>query len=84
MKNKILINVVVPDIDEKYDLYIPINKKIGNVIGLLQKAIKELTNGIYEGTNKACLYNRLTGEKYAVNSIVRETNIRNGTILILL
>lgn len=50
MKNKILVEVVVPDIDEVYNIYIPINKKIGNIIVLLNKAIKELTNGIYDGT----------------------------------
>lgn len=84
MKNKVLIELIVPDIDEKFNLYIPINKRIGNIIVLLNKAVKELTNGLYDGTNKTTLYNRVTNEKYAVNSLVRETNIRNGTILILM
>ena len=84
MKNKVLIELIVPDIDEKYNSYIPINKKVGNVIVLLDKAVKELTNGIYNGSNKTCLYNRLTGEKYLTNTLVRETNIRNGTSLILI
>lgn len=84
MKNKILIELIVPEMDEKYNLYIPINKKVGNVVVLLDKAIKELTNGIYIGSNKTALYNRDTGERYAINTLVRETNIRNGTSLILI
>lgn len=84
MKNKVLIELIVPDIDEKFNLYIPINKRIGNIIILLNKAVKELTNGLYDGNNKTTLYNRATNERYAVNSLVRETNIRNGTILILM
>ena len=44
MKNKVLVELIVPQIDEKYNVYIPINKKIGNVIVLLNKAISELTN----------------------------------------
>ena len=32
MKNKVLIELIVPEIDEKYNLYIPINKRIGNII----------------------------------------------------
>ena len=84
MKNKILIELIVPEVDEKYNIYIPINKKIGNIIILLNKSVNELTNGIYDGTDKSCLYDRVTGEKYSMNSLVRETNIRNGSSLILI
>lgn len=84
MKNKILIELIVPEIDEKYNLYIPINKKIGNVVILLSKAVRDLTNGTFDGTTKTSLYNKTTGEKYPINSLVRETNIRNGSSLILI
>lgn len=84
MKNKILIEIIVPEIDLKYNMYIPINKKIGNLIVLLNKAIKELSDGVFEGNEKTSLYNRKTGEKYSINTLVRETNIRNGSSLILI
>ena len=84
MKNKILIELIVPEIEEKYNLYIPINKKVGNVIVLLIKAVKELSDGEFEGTQRTCIYNRLTGEKYAINSLILETNIRNGASLVLI
>lgn len=84
MKNKILIELIVPDINEVYNLYIPINRKIGNIIELLNKAINELSNNNYVGSKKTNLYSRLTGEKYSINSLVRETDIRNGSKLILL
>ncbi len=84
MKNKILIELIVPEIDKRYNIYIPINKKIGNVIVLLNKAVKELSDGIYDGTTKTSLYDRITGEKFSINSLVRETNIRNGSKLILI
>ena len=29
MKNKILVEVKVPEIDETYSVYLPINKKMG-------------------------------------------------------
>ena len=45
MKNKVLVDLIVPEIDEEYSVYLPINKKIGNIIILLNKAIYELTNG---------------------------------------
>lgn len=84
MKNKVLIELIVPEIDEKYDLYIPINKKVGNIIVLLNKALKEMTNGVYIASNVNCIYNSVTGEKYHMDTLVRETNIRNGSILVIL
>lgn len=84
MKNKILVELIVPEVDEKYNIYIPINKKVGNVIVLLIKAVRELTNGTFDGTTKTCLYDRQTGEKYPINSLIRETNIKNGSSLILI
>ena len=38
----------------------------------------------YIGSKKTNLYSRLTGERYSINSLVRETNIRHGSKLILL
>ncbi len=84
MKNKVLVELYVPSIDEVYNLYLPVNRKIGNIIVLLNKSLFELTSGSFIGTDVTMLYNRLTGERYSINSILRETNIRNGTSLVLL
>lgn len=84
MKNKILIELIVPDIYEVYNLFIPINRKIGNVIELLNKAVNELSNNSYIGNNKTSLYSKQTGNKYDINSLVRETDIKQGSKLILL
>lgn len=83
MKNKVLVQVVVPDIEESYDIYIPVNRKVGNVIGLLTKAISELTSGVYSISKKTELYNVETGETYLMDTLILDTNIRNGTKLIL-
>ena len=37
MKNKVLVELYVPTIDEIYNLYLPVNRKIGNIIALLNK-----------------------------------------------
>ena len=42
-KNKILIELYIPSIEKTYDLYIPINKKIGTVKTLIEKALVEIT-----------------------------------------
>ena len=84
MKNKILIRLSIPEIDEIYDMYIPINKKIGSVVLLISKAVNELCNGSYYCKETYSLCNRETGEKYSPGVTVRQTNIRNGTALILI
>lgn len=83
MENKILVELMVPELEVSYDIFIPVTKRVGNLIALLVKAISEL--GIeYEFDSKLALYNRFTAEKYNPNSLVYETNIKNGTILILM
>lgn len=84
MKNKVLIELVVPIIESSFDIYLPINRRIGNIITLLNKTITELSEGCYTGTNETSLYNRETNQKYEPNMLLYHTDIRNGTTLILL
>lgn len=84
MKNKVLVELYVPTIDEIYNLYLPVNRKIGNIIALLNKSLMEVTNGEFVGNEYTMLYNRNTGEMYDVNVSLRETNIRNGSSIVLL
>lgn len=84
MKNKVLVEVLVPNIEQKYDVYLPVNKRIGNIIILLCRAINEFTNGMYLGDQSVSLYNNQTGNKYNVNDLLRKTDIRNGTVLVLM
>lgn len=84
MQNKFLIELIVPEMEISYSLYIPVSKRIGDIINLLCKAISEFTNGQFKYSEKTCLYNSLTGEKYRINDIVYATTIRNGDQLVLL
>ncbi len=84
MNNKILIELIVPMLEEKYDVFIPSNKKVGNVIILLTKVINELSGGYAQESTHACLYNGITGLPYNVDDLIRHTDIRNGTKLILM
>ncbi len=83
MKNKILVELIVPEIEMSYDIYIPINKKIGTIINLLQKSIFELSDGDYVPTKTALLYSD-NGERYDINSYVKDTSIKHGTRIILM
>ena len=83
INNKVFIKLMVPEIDRKYDIYLPINKKVGDIINLLNKAINEITDGELEISKECSLYNRKTCEKYISDVLLLNTNIRNGTCLVL-
>ena len=82
--NKIIVKLYVPKIDKEYDVFIPTNKRISMVISLLVKAINELSNGSFLPTTMPMLYNKITAKPYDVNITIKESDIRNGSELILI
>ncbi len=83
-KNKILVELEVPLTEKKYELFIPINKKIGTIKSLIESALVELTDGVYEIREDTNLYGKDTGYIYDVNKTVRDTDLQNGSRIILL
>ena len=83
-KNKILIELEIPIIEKKYDLFIPINRKIGTVKNLIENALVELTDNAYTPKEESNLYSKETGEIYDVNLNVRDTDLKNGSRIILI
>ena len=84
IKNKVLVELIVPEIDKTYQIYLPINKKIGNIINLLNEAIFELSNGELPQSKSNSLYNVDTLEMYLSDKLLINTNIRNETRLVLI
>lgn len=84
MQDKVLVEIIVPEIEETYNAFIPINKKVGHILFLVTKAINDMTNNSYKILNNNSLYNKVTGERYNLDLLIRDTNIRNGTQLVLL
>ena len=83
MKNKVFVKIEVPEIDKSYDVYLPVNKKMGNVINLLNQAVNELSNGEFALSQDNILYNKSTKERYSPDILLLNTSIRNGSVLIL-
>ena len=82
--NKVLIKLYVPTIEKEYDVWIPINKRIYNVIELLTKTINELCGGYYKPSVMPMLYDKITAKQYDINLNVKENNIKNGTEIIII
>ena len=82
--NKVLVKLYVPLLEEAYDIWLPLNKKISNVIILLVKAVNEFSGGYYNPSKIPFLYDKLTGNAYNINLTIKDANIRNGTEIILI
>ena len=82
--NKVLVKVYIPMIEEQYDILIPLNRRIYNIIELLIRAVDELSGGYYSPSKMPLLYDKLTAKIFDVNITVKESTIRNGTEIILI
>lgn len=83
-KNKILIELEIPLLEKKYDLFIPINKKIGTIKKLIEDSLQELTDSDYEIREDTNFYSKDTGDIYDVNKTVKDTDLKNGSRIILI
>ena len=83
MKNKILIGLYIPLIEKNYDIYIPVNKKIGTIKKLIEQGLVELTDNSYIIKEDSNFYSKDNGQIYDVNKTVRDTDLENGSKIIL-
>lgn len=84
MKNKILVKVYVPTIQEEYNIYIPINIRIGQLTILLSKSIGELQDISFDPINTHIIIDTSSGKTYQSDVIIRDTEIVNGSRIILI
>lgn len=84
MKNKILIGLYIPLIEKSYDIYIPVNKKIGTIKKLIEQGLVELTDNSYVIKEDSNFYSKENGQIYDINKTVRDTDLENGSKIILI
>ena len=82
--NKVLVLVYVPLLEKKYEVWIPINRKVYAAIFLIAKEINRLMENDIPLSANISFYNRMTGNIYDRNLIIKDTDIRNGTELVLI
>ena len=82
--NKILINLYVPNLNQHYDLFIPVNEFIWKINKLVVKSISDLSDGKLLMNQNYAIANIETGKIYDNNDIVINTDIRNTSKLALI
>ena len=82
MDFRVYVIVEVPIIDKKYEILVPIDRRIHDLISILRKAIPELNTGYYE-KNIPNIYNKSSGKMYEINTLIKRSGIKTGTRLLV-
>ena len=81
--DKVLIEVYVPLIARQFSIFVPVNKKINELIVLLDKAVNEITNGNYPTKEFSALCSKTSGKIYNNDLVVKDSDLLNGSKVIL-
>lgn len=84
MNNKVLVKLDIPELDKSFDLFIPVNEVIWKILLLTNKASSELNGFMSNPNNKYIFINKRTNEIYPSNGTIYDSNIRNGTELVMI
>lgn len=84
MDNKVLIKLIVPELDSEFDVFIPVNELVWKIKKIFIKCISDLSNITLDMKKEYVLINKDNSKIYTNNEIVINTDIRNSTELIFL
>ena len=82
--NKVLVNLVVPTLSETYNVFLPINKTVAEIIILLNQTIHDLTDGEFPISKNLSLINCETKEVYNYDYSLKVCKVKNGSTLALI
>lgn len=83
--NKVLIKIIFPDLDKVFDLFIPVNEYVWKINKMITKSIFDMSGVPFHIKEDAYAFlNKNTGRVYSNNEIILNTDIRNGTEIIML
>lgn len=83
MDFRVYVVIDVPILEKKYEILVPIDRKIHEVISLFKKAIPELSEYYYKD-KMPNVYNKNSGNIYDMNTVIKDSDIRTGTRLLLI
>lgn len=83
MDFRVYVVLEAPLLDKEYELLVPIDRRIHDLIALLKKNIPELSQNYYKDKIPN-LFHKSSGELYDMNLIIKNSNIKTGTRLLLI
>lgn len=82
--DKVLVEVYVPTLKTAYDMFLPVDAMMHDVLKLIKKAVTDLSNGKFIADDNTIICYRGNGAIININLSVFELDIHNGTKLMLI
>ena len=83
MNFRVYVTLEVPILDTSYELLVPIDRRIHDIIELLRENVKELKENYYQN-KMPNIFNKSNGGLYDMNLIIKDSDFKTGTRLILI
>ena len=82
--DKVLVDLFVPALEQTYDIFVPLQSPMHEVVELMKKAVVDMSDGRFVANETTSLCNREDGTIININLSVYELGIRNGSRLMLI
>lgn len=82
--NKVLVEIFLPAANQSFDVYIPLESRMSEVLVLVSSLLSDVSDGKYKATHDAVLCDAETGIIFNINMTVFELGIKNGSKLMLI
>lgn len=83
MENKVLIKLILPELDKNFDVFIPVNEVVWKIKKMLIKSVSDICDATLSSKDYL-LINKCTGLVYNNNDVIINTDIRNGAEILLI
>ena len=80
---KLLINIRIPSVSERYDILIPNDMRIKSVVSLVASAMEKLSDHRHVASGEECLYSVEKDIPLRHNATLAQYGIQNGDHLIM-
>lgn len=83
MDNKILVKLIIPEINDTFDVFLPVNEVVWKIKKMLIKCIEDIDNIYMDDKKEYQLIKKDNSKIYKNNELIINTDIRNATEIIL-
>jgi hypothetical protein len=82
--NKVLVEIFLPAAGRSFDVYLPLESQMSEVVVLVSALLSDLSDGKYKANDNAVLCDAATGIIYNINMAIAELGITHGSKLMLI
>ncbi|MBD8026909.1 EsaB/YukD family protein [Ureibacillus sp. 179-F W5.1 NHS] len=82
--NKVLVEIFLPASNRSFDVYLPLESRLSEVLPVVSALITDLSGGTFKANNETILCDFETSIIFNINMTVSELGIQNGSKLMLI